>query len=121
MKVSGTCHCGATHFTVEAAPVEVTECSCTYCAKSGGLWAYYEPGQFTLVSAEGERVYSKTGYNKHHFCAVCGCSTFGVSPVWSLEGEPDFTKERLAINARLLDDFDLATVKINKIDGRNLW
>ncbi len=29
MSVKGSCHCGATQFEVEAAPEEVTQCTCS--------------------------------------------------------------------------------------------
>jgi len=64
MTISGTCHCGATRFEVATVPTEAVECNCTYCSKAGGLWAYYEPEDFS--AAGPDRVYSKTGYNKHH-------------------------------------------------------
>jgi hypothetical protein len=30
-------------------------------------------------------------------------------------------KEKIAANARLFDDFDLARVPVETIDGKNLW
>ncbi|AKR56954.1 hypothetical protein XM25_14370 [Devosia sp. H5989] len=119
MTISGTCHCGATRFEVATVPTEAVECNCTYCSKAGGLWAYYEPEDFS--AAGPDRVYSKTGYNKHHFCPTCGCQTYGVSPKWSLDGSHELDKFRIGVNVRLLDDFDPAGLTITKMDGRHLW
>ena len=45
---------------------------------------------------------------------------FWESPDWST-GKPDFDNPKIAINARLLDDFDLDAVPVTVIDGKNLW
>jgi len=42
------------------------------------------------------------------------------APDWS-SGKPDFDNPKVAVNARLFDDFDLDAVPVNMIDGRNLW
>lgn len=121
MTISGTCHCGATRFTLESAPTQAIECNCTFCSKAGGLWAYYTPEQLVVERADGEGVYSQSGYNKHHFCATCGCQTYGTSPEWSLDGQHDMDKVKVGINVRLLDDFDMSKLAIIPMDGRNLW
>ena len=122
MPVKGSCHCGETKFEVEEAPAGLTRCTCTFCSKRGLLWAYYTPAQFRLLTPNGKvATYlwrSKTV--KHHFCPVCGCGTYSESPSW-VEGKPDFSKMRVAVNARLLDDFDLGAQPVQVVDGRNLW
>ena len=122
MPVKGSCHCGETKFEVEEAPAGLTRCTCTFCSKRGPLWAYYTPAQFRLLTPNGKvATYlwrSKTV--KHHFCPVCGCGSYSESPSW-VEGKPDFGKMRVAVNARLLDDFDLDAQLVQVIDGRNLW
>ena len=55
----------------------------------------------------------------HHHCAICG-ATYSESPDWST-GKPDFTNPRIGVNANLLDDFDLGSVEVKVIDGKNLW
>jgi hypothetical protein len=74
----------------------------------------------TIVSETAEAVYSPNVVNKHHFCATCGCGTYSVTPDWST-GQPDMTKLRIGLNARLFDDVDLKAIKHLEIDGRNLW
>lgn len=122
MAVGGSCHCGATRFEVSKAPTSVTRCTCSICAKRGALWAYYAPAQFRLTPPPGKvATYRwRTRTVQHHFCATCGCGTYTESPDWST-GEADFDNPRVAVNARLLDDFDLDTVPVVVIDGRNLW
>ncbi len=121
MSVKGSCHCGSTQFEVEAAPGEVTQCTCSLCAKRGALWAYYQPVEVNLAPATTTATYRWRSLTvAHNFCPYCGCTTYTQSPDWST-GEPDYDHPRIAINARLLDDFDLGAVPIKAIDGKNLW
>lgn len=121
MTIKGRCYCGATQFELAAAPDSVTACTCTYCSRTGALWAYYTPDQVKFTRLDGEAVFAPQ-LNRHHFCAICGIPTFGESPTWDLATKtPDMTRIQLGINARLLDDFDLGTVEHRTIDGRNLW
>lgn len=122
MAILGSCHCKKTVFEVTETPETVTACTCSYCSKSGALWAYYKPDQFKLVTPQEDVATYKwrTFTVKHHFCPNCGCSTYGESPDWST-GEPDFDKPQIGVNARLFDDFDLDGVEVVVIDGKNLW
>jgi hypothetical protein len=120
MTIKGSCYCGATRFEIEAVPESVTACTCSFCARTGALWAYYAPDEVRFTSRDSDGVFAPR-LNRHHFCSVCGCTTYGESPTWSLDGTADFSKPRFAINARLLEDVDLAAIKRVEIDGRNLW
>src|SRR3546814_5791765 len=46
----GSCHCGAVRLTLPVAPDKATSCNCSFCRRSGGIWAYYE---FGTVSIQG--------------------------------------------------------------------
>jgi hypothetical protein len=49
-------------------------------------------------------------------------TTHTESPTWDLATKAaDFSRMRISVNARLLEDFDLAGVEHKTIDGRNLW
>jgi hypothetical protein len=122
MAIRGSCHCKATEFEVTEAPGTVTQCTCSFCSKRGSLWAYYSPSQFALLTDSARQSTYRWGSKtiKHHFCGVCGCGTFTETPDWST-GKPDFGNPKISVNARLLDDFDLGTVEVVVIDGRNLW
>jgi hypothetical protein len=122
MPIQGSCHCGATRFEIDQAPAGLTCCTCSLCSKRGALWAYYTPQQFRLLTPP-EQVATylwQTKTVKHHFCATCGCGTYSESPDWS-SGQADFSKPKIGINARLLDDFDLEAVPVAVVDGRKLW
>ena len=87
----------------------------------------------TLLSEEADQVYSASGgINRHHFCGTCGISSWGDSPDWASvfnndgtpkNGDPNsFPETRIAaVNIRLIDDFDIASVRIEQVDGRNSW
>ena len=123
MTVIASCHCGGTRIELPETPADLTQCTCSYCTKSGGLWGYYAPEQPKILSDTYGAVYSASGgMNQHHFCANCGCQTFGISPDWSLEDTTVPDKKKFAINARLFDDFALfKSIPVGEIDGRNLW
>lgn len=122
MTAKGSCHCGATQFEVPTAPESVTRCTCSFCAKRGALWAYYPAAEFRLLTAR-DRVstYQWRSYTvQHHHCAICGCGTYTETPDW-VDGKPDFSRLKVSINARLLDNLDLDAVPVQVIDGKNLW
>lgn len=121
--LKGKCHCGATAFEVSQPPASVTRCTCTFCAKRGGLWAYYAPKDFTLLSGrEKEGAYSTTPEShQHFFCKSCGCGTYSNTPVWNEKGELVAGARNVTVNARLFEDFDLDAVPVKVIDGKNLW
>lgn len=120
--LKGSCHCGATKFEVEEIPESVTRCTCSFCSKRGALWAYYSVQQFSLLTPKDDTATYRwqSKMVAHSFCPVCGCGTFTETPDWTT-GEPDFANPRIAVNAHLFDDFDLQSVRVDVIDGKNLW
>jgi len=118
MAILGSCHCGAIKFEVSEAPSSVTVCNCTFCTKRGVIWAYYPRDSVKLiVTPEADAVYSRNGMNKHHHCNVCGCGTFSEVPTW-VDHKPDFANPRTSVNVRLFDSFDIASLPVETIDGR---
>lgn len=132
MTTIATCHCGGTKIELPDAPTHATSCTCTFCTKTGGLWAYYAPEAPKILSDTHRGEYTASGFNMHYFCANCGCTTYGISPDWTdmnigwdkgdeMPAAAIPEKKRFAVNVRLLDDFDLRSLTIEEIDGRNLW
>jgi hypothetical protein len=77
----GGCHCGAVAFEVLLpGEIEVRECNCSICAKSGYLHYHVGKDRFRLLSGEDTlTTYTfNTGTAKHHFCSVCGIKSFYV-------------------------------------------
>jgi hypothetical protein len=132
MTLIAACHCGHTRIELPAQPTHAKSCNCTYCARTGAVWAYYKPGELTFLSREGEATYAPSGMNHHHFCANCGMQTWGDSPDWaslynndgtSKNGEANaMPTERIhAVNLRLIDDLDWDAVTVEAVDGRASW
>jgi hypothetical protein len=123
MTIIATCHCGGTKIELPEAPAHATRCTCTYCTKTGGLWAYYEPEAPRILSETHGAIYSPNSpLHEHHLCTRCGCTTYGISPAYTLEDEGVPEKKKFAVNAMLLDDFELLrSLPVSEIDGRNLW
>ena len=110
----GGCHCGAVKFEVDANLSQLTRCTCSICAKKGGLFCYVQPDQFRVLQGEGDlKDYQfNTNEAKHSFCKSCGIHTFG---------RPRSMPELHLINVRCLEDFDLETetYEVQLFDGRN--
>jgi centromere protein V len=113
IKHTGGCHCGRVRFEVVApAQLEVTDCNCSICSKSGYLHLIVPKSQFRLVS--GSDVLStyqfNTGTAKHLFCSVCGIKSFYV---------PRSHPDGYSVNARCLDAATVTGMKITQMDGMN--
>ncbi|MBI1194885.1 MAG: GFA family protein [Gammaproteobacteria bacterium] len=112
MRYSGSCHCGAIRFEVEAPEViDADHCNCSICTKSGFLHLIVLLGKFRLLS--GEEYIStytfNTGVAKHTFCRVCG-----IKPFYTPRSNPD----GIDVNVNCLDTPPVA-VRITEFDGRN--
>jgi hypothetical protein len=125
MTVKGSCHCGATQFTVAKRPATVTRWTCSFCSKRGALWAYQDQAEDFVLTTARDRVstYQWGSYQiEHHHCAICGCGTWSRSPLWDREAKrPMPGKFSVQVNAWLLEDFDPAAQPIAALDGKTLW
>ena len=110
--MEGGCHCGRVRFRVTADLDRVTECNCSMCAKKGFLHLIVAPAQFELVSGADElstyRFNTMTA--KHMFCKYCG-----IHPFYVPRSDPD----KIDVNARCLDNIDLAAVSPKRFDGKH--
>lgn len=113
MSHQGSCHCGNIKFEVEGNCDSVVECNCSYCSRKGYLLWFVPRSQVAVTAKDGSlATYTfNTHKIKHHFCANCGCALFGFGEHGGVE--------MAAINARCLEDFDLASVSRNFVDGRS--
>jgi hypothetical protein len=113
IKHTGGCHCGRVRFEVLApARLEVSECNCSMCSKSGYLHLIVPAERFTLLSGrEHLTSYSfNTGTARHLFCSVCGIKSFYV---------PRSHPDGYSVNARCLDSGTVESMTVEPIDGRN--
>ena len=134
MPLIASCHCGATNIELPHLPHTAKQCNCTYCARTGAVWGYYQPGEMVFASRDDERTYSASdGMNQHHFCGRCGMQTWGDSPDWAsvynADGTPKPgytagsmpTERTYAVNLRLVDGMDWSSIAIEAVDGRSSW
>ena len=123
MALSGCCHCKSNAFEISGMlPDKLTRCTCSFCAKRGHLFAYFEPQQFRMIKEASDSIYRwQTKTVAHHFCSACGCSLYSDSPAFEGDGTWDGKTRRIGVNARLLDDFEAAEWPAEVIDGKNLW
>ena len=108
----GGCHCGAVRFEVKAPRrLEVRDCNCSICRRSGYLHLIVPRSRFRLLSGEDHlSEYSfNTGTAKHLFCRVCGIKSFYV---------PRSHPDGYSVNARCLDDGTVESLQIRPFDGR---
>ena len=113
--LTGTCHCGATHWTMEGDPGPATACNCTLCRRYGALWAYdYENERIRILGPT--RAYSRAAKDKPSleilFCPTCA----GVLSWRGLELEDD-GRRRMAVNLRLSPPEAVAHLAIDHFDG----
>jgi len=113
IKHTGGCHCGRVRFEVTApARLEVTDCNCSICGKSGYLHLIVPSSRFTLVS--GADVLTRYRFNtrtaEHLFCSVCGIKSFYV---------PRSHPDGYSVNARCLDEGTVEEIKVVPLDGKN--
>jgi hypothetical protein len=110
---TGGCHCGAVRFEVDApASIEVRECNCSICAKSGYLHLTLPRARFRLLSG-GEALSEYrfgTGVARHLFCSVCGVKSFYV---------PRSHPDGYSVNARCLDAGSVVSMRVLPFDGAN--
>ncbi|MBC2778122.1 GFA family protein [Parasphingopyxis marina] len=112
-RYTGSCHCGAVRFEIEADPVETTSCDCSICAKKNARMIQVHESGFTLVA--GEEFLSTYQWNmriaRHHFCARCGIYTFHRKRM-----APD----SYGINIYCLDGFDERALPHRRTEGAAL-
>jgi hypothetical protein len=113
-RYSGSCHCGAVRFEIDAVIDRVTQCNCSICSKKGILHHRVSPERFRLLSDPGALGTYRFGtmVAQHHFCRNCGIHVFT---------RPRAAPELYTVNVRVLDDFELERERpqVVAFDGRN--
>jgi len=110
---TGGCHCGAVRYAVEAPQdLEVTECNCSICSKSGYLHLIVPAARFRLLSGEDrlETYRFDTGEARHLFCRTCGIKSFYI---------PRSHPDGISVHVRCLDPETISSIHVQPFDGRN--
>jgi hypothetical protein len=113
MKHPGGCHCGRVRFEVEApAEIEVYDCNCSICSKTGYLHLIVPRSRFRLLSGADDLISYRfnTGVAQHLFCRVCGVKSFYI---------PRSHPDGYSVNARCLDGGTVAKMIVRPFDGKN--
>ncbi len=113
--LSGSCHCGATGWTLTGDPGAVTACNCTLCRRYGTLWAYdHEDERIRVTGAT--RAYVRKDEDapslEIHFCPGCGCVTH-----WRGLRVDERGRRRIAVNLRLAPPEAVAHLPVDHFDG----
>src|ERR1700743_1910730 len=108
--ITGTCHCGAAHWTLEGDPGAITACNCTLCRRYGALWAYDFVDR--RIHLEGRmHAYTRVGKAYSALEILC-CPTCGCVFAWRglrLQGDG---RRRIAVNVRLAPPEAVANLAI---------
>lgn len=112
--MTGACHCGAIRVTVAHKPAYVNFCDCSLCAKSGGVWGYYEGADVAVsgVTRPYRRGDHETPTVEMHSCPTCATTTHWITT-------EHFAGERTGVNARIFEPAELHGVEARFPDGRN--
>ena len=112
--IIAACHCGAARLSAPAAPSEVTECNCSICRRLAARWAYYRLEEVTLPAPASTQVYVWGD----RMLAFHRCKSCGVTTHWqSLDG----SRQRMGLNARLVDGLDWTNLRVRPFDGADTW
>lgn len=109
----GGCHCGAVRFRVTAPlHLQVNECNCSICSKSGYLHLIVPANRFALLSgADSLASYTfNTGTARHLFCKMCGIKSFYV---------PRSHPDGFSVNVRCLDEMPERTLQVRQTNGKD--
>ena len=110
----GGCHCGVVTYEVDApANLEVSECNCSICSKSGYLHLIVPKSKFRLLTGEDNlSCYSfDTHEARHLFCRTCGIKSFYI---------PRSHPNGVSVNLRCLDDSNIESVRVELFDGKSI-
>lgn len=110
---TGGCHCGRVRFEVIApASLDVSECNCSICSKSGFLHLIVPSERFKLLSGgDALSTYTfNTGVAKHLFCSICGVKSFYI---------PRSHPDGISVNARCIDSGSIESMRVRPFDGRD--
>jgi hypothetical protein len=110
---AGGCHCGRIKFEVETpTELEVLECNCSICSKTGFLHLIVPKAAFRLIRGADDLIaYTfNTTIAKHLFCKVCGVKSFYV---------PRSNPDGYSVNARCLDGESPIKMTVRQFDGKH--
>lgn len=108
MSNEGSCHCGAVRIGLHDGPVDVTECNCSVCRRTGALWTYATPDQVDVAGAVD-------GYRQgDEALTLWRCKRCGIVTHWT---PVDPAYGRMGVNLRLFDPAIWVSLPRVQVDG----
>ena len=115
MMLTGSCHCGASGWSLDGDAGSATACNCTLCRRYGALWAYDYEGE-RIALAGPSVAYVRAGKLdpalEIRFCPTCGCVLCWRGLRLGADG-----RRRIAVNLRLAAPDAVADLAIDRFDG----
>lgn len=111
--INGGCHCGAVRFGFKApAQVELLDCNCSMCSRTGFLHLIVPHDDLTLEKGADALTSYRfgTGTAEHLFCCHCGIKSFY---------QPRSHPNAWSVNWHCLDDGHSLEATVTAFDGRN--
>lgn len=112
--VTGQCHCGDVRFrlALPSRAVDLLDCNCSMCSRTGFLHLIVPHDDFTLLSGKDALTSYRfgTGQAEHLFCARCGVKAFY---------QPRSHPHAWSVNFRCLDYGHTLIPAVRTFDGRN--
>ena len=105
---SGACHCGRIRLVLRETPAEASECNCSICRRTAGLWHHCAPDA-AEISGGGVAYRHGDGALDLWHCAACGCTTH-----WT---PTDPTYLRMGINLRMFEPALWLDLPRRSVDG----
>ena len=109
----GGCHCGAVRFRIDVPErVELLDCNCSICAKTGYLHLIVAHAAFERLDTAGALTSYRfgSGAAEHLFCSRCGIKSYY---------QPRSHPGAWSVNWRCLDSTDGVTADVRPFDGRD--
>ena len=104
----GSCHCGRVALVLRDTPTEVSECNCSICRRTAGLWHYSVPDR-VIVSGRGVTYRQGDRALDLWHCPTCGCTTH-----WTAT---DPAYPRMGVNLRMFEPDVWQDLPRRHIDG----
>ena len=105
---AGSCHCGAITIVLRDTPLEATQCNCSICRRTAGLWHYTDPAH---VEVRGQGIAYVQGDRmlETFHCGTCGCTTH-----WTAL-DPEY--RRMGVNLRIFEPALWEDLPRRHVDG----
>lgn len=112
--LTGSCHCGAVRFEVQASISQAIRCNCSLCRRKGALMSpAFHADQLKILRGEDDLALYQfnTRVAKHYFCRHCG-----IYPFHQTRRDASLWR----VNLGCLDGIDPDALDVSVVDGASL-